>query len=188
MEKISIIGSYEDLFAGNKTSMALRINIECLKKYLQELKLEEIYDSMFKIIKNHGSITFYHRFRITNNKILNEVGRRYFNNYGCLYKATKSFEADINNLKKQLNKSLNFNYLRDDVLDCSRGLGWYGVHFINIKILSNGKVLELEKLDRNKIKCNVINKDEYMFEDDKNDESDVTNKDGYMFVDDEINN
>ena len=62
------------------------------------------------------------------------------------------------------------------------------MHFINIKILSNGKVLELEKLDRNKIKCNVINKDEYMFEDDKNDESDVTNKDGYMFVDDGINN
>ena len=120
--KISIIGSLENPISGDNTSMALRINVKCLETHLNEISdVKEIYIYMRGIIRNHGPITFYHKFH-------KEKNRSYFDIYGCEYLETGYFKTDINNLKQQLDKSLDLDYLYNGVFKYNKGSGWFGVH------------------------------------------------------------
>ena len=137
MEKISIIGSYKNRYSEEETSLAMAIQMRCLDKLLKGLNMKEIYDVMFDIVKKYGDICFYHRFCLYHE----EKNRIHFDIHGYDYRETKYYRTGINNLKQKIEKSLDLDKLFNYVLFRYKGLGWKGVHYINI-IISKGKVVK----------------------------------------------
>ena len=69
---------------------------------------------------------------------------------GCLYMSSEKIKADSNNLKHQLENSLNDsrNMLNNFIIE-----GWRGVHFINITMKNKvNETIKLEDNERQKLK------------------------------------
>ena len=148
--KIEILKGYENQFSIENNSVTLRINTDLLlNQYLKRaIKEVDIYNIMSDFTKKYKDIIFYHTFR------LGHDDKDYLKNAtrckNVLYETSNKYRADGDNLRYQLQNSLNVlvNKLKD--LGDS---GWYGVHFINIMMKNNDTILKVEGDERRKIKA-----------------------------------
>ena len=107
--KISILKGYENSYSHEKNSVSILIKTDLiLNKYLKEAikKVDILYNIMSDFTKKYKEIIFYHTFQLGHNDkdYLKKV-TRYKN---VLYEKSPKYTADGDNLKHQLQNSLNF--------------------------------------------------------------------------------
>ena len=148
--EIEILQGYENSYSHEKNSVSIQIKTDLLlNKYLKKAikKVDILYNIMSDFTKKYKEIIFYHTFRLGHNDIdyLKNV-TRYKN---VLYEKSPKYTADGDNLKYQLQNSLNF--LVNELKNLG-DLGWYGVHFINIMMKNNDTIVHVEDDERQKIR------------------------------------
>ena len=150
---MKILQGYENSYSNEENSVSIEIKTDLdLNIYLKNAikKVDTLYNIMSDFTKKYKEIIFYHTFRLGHNDkdYLKNV-TRYKN---VLYEKSPKYTADGDNLKYQLQKSLNFlvnelKYLGDS--------GWYGDHFINIMMKNNDTIVHVEDDERQKIKKKI---------------------------------
>ena len=147
---IEILQGYKNSFSNEKNSVSIQIKTDLLlNNYLKKAieKVDILYNIMSDFTKKYKKIIFYHTFRLRHNDkdYLKKV-TRYRN---VLYETSPDYTADGDNLKYQLQNSLNFlvNKLKN-----LGDLGWYGEHFINIMMKCNDAIVHVEDDERQKIR------------------------------------
>ena len=150
--KIEILQGYENCYSFEKNSVSLRINTDLLlNKYLKKAikKVDILYNIMSDFTKKYKEIIFYHTFRLVHNDI--DYLKNATRCKNVLYEKSNKYRADGDNLKYQLQNSLNF--LVNELKELGDS-GWYGVHFINIMMKNNDTIVNVEVDERQKIKKN----------------------------------
>ena len=160
--KIEILEGYKNSLSSGDNSVSLRIDTGPLNQYLNKaLNNENIYNIMSELTKEYKQITFDHTFRLghKNSEYSHQVTTS-----GVLYKISNKYEANCDNLKDQLQKSLTSLF---DELTYLGNNNWKGVHFINIRMEKNDTIVNIEYDDRRKIRKNYKKKAtrEYTFDD-----------------------
>ena len=147
---MEILQGYVNDFSGEKNSVSIQIETGSnLNKYLKKVikKVDNLYDAMSNFTKKHEEIIFYHTFRLHhNNKKYCQYETRHKN---VLYETSSKYRANGDDLKYQIQNSLNFLVEKLKNLGDS---GWHGVHFINIMMKNNDKIVNVEDDERQKIK------------------------------------
>ena len=157
--RIEFLEGYKNGFNKEDNSVTLRINTGPLKQYQNKvINNENINNIMSRLTKEYKYITFSHTFRLVHPN--REYNKRITNCQGSLYFESKKYNANFDNLQEQLQKSLMDQY---DGLTEYGNMGMKGVHFINIMMKKNERIVELEYDDRKKIKTTTRG---YMFNDD----------------------
>ena len=186
--KIELLEGYKNGLSEDN-SVTLRINTGPLNQHLNKaINNENIYNIMSEFTKEYKHITFYHTFRLGHdNREYNQLVTKH---HGVLYRTSIKYEANGDNLKDQLQKSLMSIF---DVLTDLGNDGWEGVHYINIMMKKNDTIVDLIYDERRKIRTTYKKTAprKYMFNDDTNNKKQkikTTNKKtatrGYMFNDD----
>ena len=147
---MEILQGYENNYIGEKNSVSIQIETDLnLNKYLKKVikKVDKLYDAMSHFTKKHEEIIFYHTFRLHHDNI--EYCQYVTRQKNVLYETSSKYGANGDNLKYQLQNSLNFLVFQ---LKNLGDLGWYGVHFINIMMKNNDTIVKVEDDERQKIK------------------------------------
>ena len=147
---MNILQGYENSYSNEKNSVSIKIKTDLdLNIYLKNAikKVDTLYNIMSDFTKKYKEIIFYHTFRLGHNykDYLKNVTR----SKNVLYEKSPKYTADGNNLKYQLQKSLDFLVHELKNLGDS---GWYGDHFINIMMKNNDTIVHVEDDERQKIK------------------------------------
>ena len=153
--KINFLQGYENSYSNEKNSVSIQIITDLLlNEYLKKAieNVDKLYNYMYDFTKNYKKIIFYHTFRLRHKQIQN-----------VLYEKSPNYTTDGDNLKYQLQNSLDFlvNELKN--LGYSR---WYGDHFINIMMENNDTIVHVEDDERQKIRKKNQKIAEYAFIDD----------------------
>ena len=102
---------------------------------------------MSDLTKKYKTIIFYHTFRLRHNdKNYLKYETKCQN---VLYEKSPNYTADGDNLKYQLQNSLN--NLVDDLKELG-DLGWFGEHYINIRVNINDIIVHVDEKERQKIR------------------------------------
>ena len=161
---MKILQGYENSYSNEKNSVSIKIKIDLdLNIYLKNAikKVDTLYNIMSDFTKKYKEIIFYHTFRLGHNDkdYLKNVTR----SQNVLYEKSPKYTADGDNLKYQLQKSLNF--LVNELKNLGDS-GWYGDHFINIMMKNNDTIVHVEDDERQKIRKTNKKTSEYAFIDD----------------------
>ena len=176
--KIEILQGYENGYSFEKNSVSLRITTDLLlNQYLKKAikKVDILYNIMSDFTKKYKDIIFYHTFQLVHNDI--DYLKNATRCKNVLYEKSGKYRADGDNLKYQLQNSLDL--LVNELKDLGDS-GWYGVHFINIMMKNNDTIVKVEDDERQKIKETHKNTTkqtaEYAFNDDTDiDDTEKTN-------------
>ena len=143
--EIEILRGYVNGFSNESNTVSLKIDTGLiLNEHLQTTikNIDLIYDNLSNFTNKYKKIIFYHTLRLIHaNK---EYSQYETGNRNVLYEKSPRYTADGDNLKYQIQKSLDFlveNY------EYRGNSGWYGTHFINIMMKKNDIIENAEDID-----------------------------------------